>query len=112
MVGEPFWRNPPDSEYLIASGQTVDSYGTLQSNVTDGQVLGLRLLYCVVSNDDDWDRYEGLQWQAAERYAADHPEDLDADEILRRQRTNQDQYFRWQRDTVGWAVYLFRTEAP
>ena len=73
-----------------------------------GEVLGLALLYTLVANPGDWDRYEGLQWQAAERYAADHPDDPDVEALLRNTRRSRDAYLRWGRNCLGWAMYLFR----
>lgn len=108
VAGEPFWRREPDAEYLATTGQTAASFGTHASNVADGIELGMAFLYAVVSNEDDWDRYEGLQWRAAERYLKEHPADHDAAEIVARQREHRDLYLRWERDAIGWAMYLFR----
>jgi SAM-dependent methyltransferase len=108
LVGEPFWRTQPDSEYLKLTGQAAGHYGNHRSNVQTGVDLGLSFLYTVVSNEDDWDRYEGLQWQAAERYATAHPDDPDVEELLRTSRKNREAYLRWGRDCLGWAMYLFR----
>ena len=85
-----------------------DTFGTHHANVITGQELGLTLLYTLVSSLDEWDRYEGLQWHAAETYALDHPDDPDVPELLERVRREEHQYLRWGRDTVGWALYLFR----
>lgn len=109
VVGEPFWRETPDPDYLAASGQTVETFGTHFSNVAAGIGLGMALLYAIVSNDDDWDRYQGLQWRAAERYASEHADDPDAPEILAWQRTKRDLYLRWERNLFGWAIYIFRS---
>lgn len=111
VVGEPFWRKHPEADYLAASGQELTSFGTHAANVAAGTELGMAFLYTVVSNEDDWDRYEGLQWRAAERYAIEHANDIDAAEILTRQRGYRDIYLRWGRDTLGWAIYLFQTAA-
>ena len=108
VVGEPFWRKTPDPEYLAASGQRLEAFGTHVSNVATGIDLRLAFLYAIVSSEDDWDRYQGLQWRAAERYASEHPEDPDAAEILARQHTERDLYLRWERELFGWAIYLFR----
>jgi len=108
LVGEPFWRTEPDPDYLKLTGQTADLCETHMSNVQTGVDLGLSLLFTVVSNEDDWDRYEGLQWQAAERYAAAHPDDPDVEQLLQTSNKNRDAYLRWGRDCLGWAMYLFR----
>lgn len=110
-AGEPFWRTTPDPAYLAASGLQAGDFATHAGNVTIGVEEGLVPLYTLVSNDDDWDRYEALQWRAAERYAVVHPDDPDAEEILRRQHAARDTYLRWGRDTLGWAIYLFRSDS-
>jgi SAM-dependent methyltransferase len=111
LAGEPYWRAEPDPEYLRQTGQTVELCGSHASNVQAGVDLGLSFLYAVVSNEDDWDRYEGLQWQAAERYAAAHPEDRDGGPMVRTCQRHRDAYLRWGRDCLGWAMYLFRKPA-
>jgi len=59
VVGEPYWRQDPLAEYLEAIGEKRSTYGTHCENVEAGQELGLELVYTLVSNQDDWDRYEG-----------------------------------------------------
>ncbi|MCB9557357.1 MAG: class I SAM-dependent methyltransferase [Deltaproteobacteria bacterium] len=108
LVGEPFWKCEPAAAYLKLTEQSADLCGTHASNVQAGIELGLSFLYAVVSNDDDWDRYEGLQWQAAERYAATHPNDPDIAPLLQTSNTHRDAYLRWGRECLGWAMYLFQ----
>ena len=69
--------------------------------------LGLGPLYTLVSDSNDWDRYEGLQWNAAERYAVDHPDDPDVPSLMESMREQRDRYLRWGRDELGWAIYVF-----
>jgi len=107
LTGEPFWKIPPEPEYLKLTEQEAGSYGSHSSNVQVGVDLGLAFLYSIVSSEDDWDRYEGLQCQAAERYAAAHPDDPDAGALIKTMRKNRDAYLRWGRDCLGWAMYLF-----
>ena len=108
LVGEPFWLKDPDHEYLVAENLTRDMFGTHYENVLVGEEEGLFPLYTMVSNRDDWDRYETLQWYAADKYAWDNPDDPDVSEILARVARGRTNYLRWGRDTVGWAMYLFR----
>jgi SAM-dependent methyltransferase len=108
LAGEPFWIKEPEPEYLAATGYVREQQGSHVGNVQAGEDLGLAFLYSVVSSQDDWDRYEGLQWQAAERYAASHPDDPDIAELLRRLRGERNAYLRWGRECLGWALYLFR----
>ena len=108
MTGEPFWRREPPEEYLAAEGCTHESFSTHPGNVAIGEEEGLTFLYCVVSNQDDWDRYEGLRWYAAANHARSNPKDPDLPELMERARSARERYLMWGRDTLGWAIYLFR----
>ena len=108
LVGEPFWIREPDEVYLAAENHTRDMFGTHYENVLVGEDEGLVPLYTMASNQDDWDRYETLQWYAAAMYAGENPGDPDVPEILARTAHGRTNYLRWGRDTLGWAMYLFR----
>jgi hypothetical protein len=111
VVGEPYWRQEPVAAYLEAIGEQRGNYGTHYENVAIGQALGLELAYTLVSNQDDWDKYEGLQWYVAEEWASAHPEDPDVEVVLQRVRQNKATYLRWGRETLGWAIYVFKKGA-
>jgi SAM-dependent methyltransferase len=108
MVGEPFWRANPTQEYLQSEGLSADSFNTHHGNVTPGELEGPRLVSTLVSSQEDWDRSEGLHWSTAAEYALAHPEDTDVEELLARDSEERESYLRWGRDTLGWAIYLFR----
>jgi len=108
VVGEPFWRQEPPAAYLAVIGEDHSTFGTHAGNVAIGQEHGLELVYTLVSNRDDWDRYEGLQWYAAELWASEHPDDPDVEDVLERVRQGKDAYLRWGRESLGWAIYVFR----
>ena len=110
VVGEPFWRQEPEAEYLETIGESRNSFGTHSENAAAGQELGLELVYTLVSSQDDWDRYEGLQWYAAAAWAEEHPDDPDVAEVLKRVRENRSSYLRWGRDTFGWSIYVFKKD--
>jgi hypothetical protein len=112
IVGEPYWLQEPSEEYLAASGCTGDAFGTHSGNVEAGELLGLDLVHTFVSSKDDWDQYEGLQWYATAEYARSHPDDPDLPELLERVAKAKAMYLRWGRDTVGWAMYIFRQRPP
>lgn len=107
IAGEPCWLKEPDPAYLKATGLAAETFDTHHGNVRVGLEQGLRFLYAVAADTDDWDRYEGLQCDAAERYAQDHPEDADVPAILHEIRKRRDEYLRFGRDGLGWAVYVF-----
>jgi len=108
LMGEPFWRIEPAADYLRDANLERDTFGSHTSNVTAGTHLGLFIAYEAVSTEEDWDRYENLQWDAAQQYARENPDDPDVPELLDRVGKHRAAFLRWGRDTLGWAVYLFR----
>ncbi|MBN1297367.1 class I SAM-dependent methyltransferase [bacterium] len=109
IVGEPFWMCEPDAAYLAAIDEKRENYGSHADNADAGREQGLELVFSIVSSRDDWDVYEGLQWYAAEAWADSHPDDPDVETVLQRVRNGKAAYLRWGRETLGWAIYVFRT---
>ncbi|MGV7222761.1 MAG: SAM-dependent methyltransferase [Nitrospinales bacterium] len=110
IVGEPYWLREPTAEFLDAIGEKRSAYSTHYENMKVGQEFGLKLVYTLVSNQDDWDRYEGLQWYATDEWASENPDDADVEEVVKRVSENRENYLRWGRETFGWAIYLFKKE--
>jgi len=108
LVGEPFWKREPHPEHLKFDGLTLEMFATHHGNVRIGQEEGLLPVYTAVSSADDWDRYETLQWFAADEYATTNPNDPDLPEIQEKTAHARELYLRWQRAALGWALYLFR----
>jgi SAM-dependent methyltransferase len=108
VAGEPYWLQEPSRDYLEASGIKREDFGTHAENAEEGERRGLALVYTLVSNKDDWDRYEGLQWYAADEFTRDNPDDPDLPELAERVAKDKAAYLRWGRDTMGWAIYVFR----
>jgi SAM-dependent methyltransferase len=109
IVGEPYWKQAPSEDYLEVSGCSREEFGSHTSNAETGERRGMELVHTLVSNKDDWDRYEGLQWFSAAEYARTHPDDPDLAELVERVNKEKTAYLRWGRDTLGWAIYIFRS---
>ena len=88
-------------------GVTAETYGTHEGNVQLALDKGLGALYTLVSSDDEWDHYQSAQWLAVERYARACRDDEDIVDILKTSRMFRDQYLEWERDVLGWAIYVF-----
>jgi len=108
IAGEPFWLKEPDTEYLEAAGITREFSRSHKENVYQGEEIGLSCLFTLVSNKDDWDHYETLQWWAVDNYIQSHRDDSDNQELLEKTKMEKELYLRWGRDTINWAVYIFR----
>ncbi len=107
-VGEPFWLKEPDPAFLQSAGYEKETFGTHYQNFKTGEELGLTLLYTIVSSPDDWDNYYSLYWYTGDEYIRAHPDDPDLAEFQAWLTDAREQYLRWERDTLGWAIYLFK----
>lgn len=108
VVGEPFWLKEPSGEYLRADQMKREDFASHHDNVKTGEQEGLTCIYTLVSNHDDWDYYETLQWLNVDEYMRANPDDEDIPELLDRSRRAKEIYLRWARETLGWAIYVFR----
>jgi len=68
----------------------------------------LTCVYTLVSTQQDFDHYETLSWMAITDYAEANPTDPDLPEILERMKHEKRVYLQWQRDAMGWALYVYR----
>jgi len=110
VAGEPFWVREPSESYLESQGFKKDDFGSHTGNIQVGEELGMRCAYTVVSNVDDWDHYESLQWLAAEQHVAENPGDPDNGEIMSGVLRSKGDYLREGRDALGWAIYVFKKQ--
>ncbi len=108
VVGEPYWRQEPEKDYLEALGMKQSDFGKHFQNAEAGREFGLEAAYTLVSSQDDWDRYEGLTWFAAETWAGEHQDDPDVKSVLKKVREDKAAYLKWGRESLGWAIYVFR----
>jgi SAM-dependent methyltransferase len=108
VVGEPFWRKEPSEDYLESQNMKREDFGSHVGNIRKGEEMGLRCAYTLVSDEDDWDHYETLQWLAAEQYLAENPDDPDNEELLSKVLQYKNAYLDEGRSTQGWAIYVFK----
>lgn len=107
VAGEGYWKQPPAPAYLVAFGGTEDEFTTHDGNVALGLERGLTSRFAYESSEAEWDAYEGMYAETIERFAADHPDDLDRDAMLARIRPWREAYLNWGRVTLGFGVYGF-----
>ena len=107
-MGEPFFTEGPSEEYLATEDFSRDDFSTHYGNVQIGEEEGLTPLYTMVSNLDDWDRYETLKWYAVDEFARNNPNDPDLPEMQARNAKAQEIFLRRGRELFGWVIYLFR----
>ena len=101
VVGEPYWRQWP-----LPRGIDDQGFVSLRQTVERIESAGLSLQGLIASSEDDWDRYESLHWRALEEWLAENPHDPDAPEIRDRHERARDDYLQFERELLGWAIFV------
>jgi ubiquinone/menaquinone biosynthesis C-methylase UbiE len=106
VVGELYFTKPlPDG---IAGRRDYEEFASLAETAARFAQAELELVAFIASSRDDWDRYESLHWRAVADWLAENPDDPDAEEFRRRNDDNRRDYLAWERDTLGWGIFVAR----
>ena len=60
----------------------------------------------VRSSLDDWDRYNAGNWRGLVEWINDNPEHPERQDVINRLRKDQNDYLRYEREYIGWAIYV------
>ncbi len=64
---------------------------------------------CVIrASHDDWDRYSSDNWYGLLRWLEENPTHPDRQQVFERLRHTQDAYFQYERQYLGWAMYVLK----
>ena len=110
-VGEPYWREWPLPEgFSSAEGARVgeEDFLPLAETLDRFESAGVEVVSLLASSEDDWDRYESLHWLALDEWLAANPDDPQAEEFRERGRRQRGRYLRWDRDLLGWGIFVCR----
>jgi len=108
LIGEGYWRQPPDPDYLAATGMGAGDYVSHEGVIATAKAAGWILLDAVTTPRADWDHFEGAALAYVETLAVAAPDDSQTQAKLDRSRAWRDAYENWGRDTLGFGLYLFR----
>ena len=110
VSGEPYWRQPPDDRYLEIEDLKRDEFPTLSEFYENLEPAGLACVWMRGVTEQEWDRYEMLQLASLDRFAGEHPDDDDLAEIRAKLLPSKEAYFRWGRETLGFAFWILRDQ--
>ena len=108
LIGEPFWEEGTPDEAYPAWSMTKGEYLTLSEKVGRIEATGLELLDIEISTQEDWDRYEAMQWWAVSDYLRENPDDPHAREAWAWKQTQKQAYFQYARRYFRWGVFVLR----
>jgi len=108
LIGEGYWKQTPDPEYLKRIGDPVGIYHTHHEIIQFAESQGLSTLYALVSNEDEWDQFEWSHQMNIVKESQLRPMDPEVSEKLLRRKQWMEGYLRWGRSTMGFGFYLFQ----
>ena len=103
VIGEPYWLAatvPP--EYARREAAVYSEPELLEIIRAEG----FELEYVSHASRDEWDRYAAGDWQGLVRWLEENPDHPDRAEVLAHLRESQDEYVRYIRECLGWALYV------
>ena len=106
VIGEPYWR-----EWPLPRGIDERGWVALRATVGRFESAGLAVEGLIASSEQDWDHYESLHWRALEEWLAENPHDPDGADIRARYEQGRADYLSFQRELLGWAIFVGRTPA-
>lgn len=113
LIGEGYWKCPPDQEYLDFLGDPVGVYNSFEENITVAERLGLTPIFASQSTLDEWDDFEWGYRRKFELDAIAHSNDDVMLQKLKNVRSWNAYYRAFGRTTMGYAHYIFlNTIAP
>jgi hypothetical protein len=105
-VGEIFLRGRGAG----LNAEVLATYRPLPETVNIFTTCGFQLHAMHSASHAEWEHYYSTIWTNIERYAVDHPQDRHTPYYLQRIRRMRQDYFEWERDALGWALFVARKE--
>jgi SAM-dependent methyltransferase len=103
VIGEPHWlRESIPPEYAKEERDVHTEYELLQITREEG----FDFEYMVRAGHDDWDRYESDNWYGLIRWIEENPNHPERGEVIDHLHRIQEEYLRYGRAYMGWAIYI------
>lgn len=107
LIGEPYWRRLPPTEE-VAKGclaNAISDFLLLPELLASFNRLGYDVVEMILSNQDDWDRYEAAKWLTMRRWLEANPDDELAKEVRAQLTSEPERYTAYTREHLGWGVF-------
>jgi hypothetical protein len=102
IIGEPYLLKEPVPKLYEEAKGVFTEYELLKI----AREEGFDFEYMVRANSDDWDRYETTNWRGLVKWLEDNPDHPDKKEVMDWFHMLQDDYLKYGREYLGWAVYV------
>jgi len=104
VIGEAYWKSGlVPSEY--ARGESYDFHTELKLwQITREE--GFDIQYILRASLDDWDRYMSDNWYGLTRWIKENPGHPERGQVIDFLHQDQEEYFRYIREYLNWAIYV------
>ncbi len=102
VIGEPYWLHqqiPPEYAKTQHFHSEHELWQIAREEAFDFE-------YMVRASHDDWDRYEADNWYGLIRWLEENPGHPERQEVIDHLHKTQDEYLRYIREYLGWAIYI------
>jgi SAM-dependent methyltransferase len=101
-IGEPHWIK----ENIIHSHCEKEPFFTEPELLEITREAGFDFEFMFRASREDIDNYEARHWQGFLRWIEANPDHPELDQIIQHLHKNQKEYFEFDRDNLGWAIYI------
>jgi SAM-dependent methyltransferase len=102
-IGEPYWLR---AQVPVEYAQQEPSIHSEVDLLKITRQEGFDFDYVVRASHDDWDRYEADNWHGLVRWIEAHPGHPERAEVIDHLHRIQDNYVKYGREYLGWAMYV------
>lgn len=99
FIGELYWKNKPDIEYLQLTGLEESHFMYHYQNIEEVEKLDMKYLYSNIASEDDWNSFEGNHYLI-------NSFSLNED-IREKKKIWRKAQIKYGLKTMGFALYLF-----
>lgn len=111
LLGDGFWAQPPDPAYLAATGLEDEALRSRSDYLALAVECGLEPVDHLIASRAGWDQFESTLLRNHERQALPFAGDPQVETKLASKRAWAAAQARWGRDTMGFALDLFRVRS-
>ena len=107
LIGEPYWRQlpPTDDAARECEANTIADFLILPELLASFDRLGCDVVEMMLSDQDDWDRYEAAKWLTMRRWLDANTDDEFASEVRTKLTSEPARYAAYTREYLGWGVF-------